>query len=96
MLELGPRAIETFDRTAVHIAANAAWANPRSTASRILTVIEGRGTTQCDGREFDWAPGDMIAVPNWTEHRHRAAEDSVLVEVSDAPLMRALSWLRTA
>jgi gentisate 1,2-dioxygenase len=95
LLELGPPGLDTFDRIAVSLTSGASWANARTTASQIFTVIEGRGVTLAGGREFHWARGDMIAIPSWTAHRHAATEDAVLVRVSDAPLLRALNWLRS-
>lgn len=93
-LELGPPRLETFDRVAVHLAAGAHWSCPRSTAHAIFTVIEGSGTSIVGERAFQWSAGDMLAVPSWHEQRHESAVDSVLLRVSDEPLMRAFSWFR--
>jgi gentisate 1,2-dioxygenase len=95
-LELGADRIESFDRVALRLDAGADWAGAKSTASRILLVIDGRGTSTISGQSFDWAQGDVLAVPSWIEHAHRAHEDAVVVCVSDAPVMRALRWLRGA
>jgi gentisate 1,2-dioxygenase len=94
-LELGAGSVDTFDRIVAQLEPGAPWSRPRSTANRIYTVIEGHGETQAAGRTFDWRVGDMLAIPSWIEHRHVAQAQAVLLCVSDAPLMRALSWLRT-
>lgn len=94
-LELGPPRLVTFDRVAVRLAAGAEWRCPRSTVNHIFTVIEGNGTSRIAEREFRWAPGDMFAVPSWYEHAHAAGRDAVLLRVSDEPLMRMLSWVRS-
>jgi gentisate 1,2-dioxygenase len=93
-LELGPPTLVSFDRVAVHLAADAQWCCPRSTVNQIFTVIEGSGVTQAGGREFKWSAGDMFAMPSWHEHSHRAGENAVLLRVSDEPLLRMLNWVR--
>ncbi|HEY4068669.1 MAG TPA: cupin domain-containing protein [Burkholderiaceae bacterium] len=93
-LELGAGRVETFDRVAMHLEAGADWPGSKSTASRILLVVDGRGSSTIGGQRFDWAPGDVLAVPSWMEHAHHADDDAVVICVSDAPVMRALRWLR--
>jgi gentisate 1,2-dioxygenase len=80
----------------VHLAAGARWECPRSTVNQIFMVIEGSGVSTIAGRRFEWARGDMMAVPSWYEHEHQATGDALLLRVSDAPLMRMLGWHRTA
>jgi gentisate 1,2-dioxygenase len=95
-LELGPVGLATFDRVAVSLAKGAAWTVARSTANAIFIVVEGEGTSNVAGRHFDWAAGDMIAVPSWYDHRHTASGDAVLMRMSDEPLLRKLDWLRNS
>jgi gentisate 1,2-dioxygenase len=95
-MELGPPALTTFDRVVAHIAAGARWESPRSTVNQIFMVIEGSGVSTIAGRRFEWARGDMIAVPSWYDQEHEAVSDALLLRVSDAPLMRMLGWERTA
>lgn len=93
-LLLGPPELRTFDRIAIHLGAGANWSRPRDTVSRIFAVIEGRGHCTANGSTFDWAAGDMLCVPSWYEHALAAAEDAVLLQVSDGPLMAMLDWDR--
>jgi gentisate 1,2-dioxygenase len=93
-LELGPPTLPSFDRVAVRLTRGAEWRCPRSTASSIFAVIEGRGASSVGGTQFEWEAGDMLAVPGWLEHTHAASADAVLLRVSDAPLLRALGWMR--
>lgn len=93
-LELGADRIESFDRVAIHVDAGADWRGEKSTASRILLVIDGRGSSTIGGQTFDWSRGDVLAVPSWMEHTHHADADAVVLCVSDAPMLRALRWLR--
>jgi gentisate 1,2-dioxygenase len=93
-LHLGPPELVTFDRTALHLAASSCWSRPRTTVSRIYTVLEGSGRCSFADREVRWSHGDMIAVPNWHEHTLVCDTDSILIQVSDEPLLRMLGWLR--
>ncbi|MNV96883.1 Cupin domain protein [compost metagenome] len=93
-MELGPPTLDTFDRTVLSLGPNATWKLPRSTASRILVVVEGNGVSTIGDHTFSWAAGDVLAVPAWLPHRHTAATPSLLIAMSDEPLMRKLSWFR--
>lgn len=94
LLELGPPRLASFDRVAVSLAAGAEWRCGRSTVNQIFTVIEGRGISRIADRQFQWGPGDMLAVPGWHAHAHAAEKDAVLLRVSDEPLLRMLAWVR--
>ncbi|MDB5823359.1 MAG: hypothetical protein JWR21_2063, partial [Herminiimonas sp.] len=93
-LELGPSALPTFDRVAVHLAAGTKWSCQRGTVNQIFTVIEGRGESLIEGQRYAWSAGDMMVVPSWYEQEHVAQEDAVLLRVSDEPVMRMLGWFR--
>jgi gentisate 1,2-dioxygenase len=94
-LVLGPATLLTFDRVAIHLAAGARWALERSTANQVYTVVQGRGSSRIGGHEFTWERGDMVAAPGWNDQVHEASEDTVLLRVSDEPLMRLLHWYHT-
>jgi gentisate 1,2-dioxygenase len=67
----------------------------RHTASSIYHVAEGRGFSVLNGVRFDWVKGDTFAVPLWCWHEHAApAEDAVLFELTDEPVLVALGQLR--
>jgi gentisate 1,2-dioxygenase len=91
---LGPASLTTFDRVVISLSEATEWRCARNTANQIFTVVEGRGTSTVEGHEFHWSGGDMIAVPSWYEHIHVAHENSLLLRVSDEPLMRMLNWFR--
>ena len=57
-------------------------------------MIEGSGRTRIGDRTFDWARGDILAVPCWQPFQHEVREQTHLVRVSDEPLMRAFDFLR--
>jgi gentisate 1,2-dioxygenase len=94
-LLLGPPALPTFDRVALHLDAGRRWECGRSTANSVFTVIEGHGRSRIGEREFEWRRGDMMAAPGWHGQSHTASEDAVLLRVSDEPLMRMLGWHHT-
>lgn len=66
----------------------------RSTPSRVFCVVEGTGASVVDDKIFNWAPGDVFVVPNWTRYEHRADRDSMLFCFSDEPLIRFAGYWR--
>jgi gentisate 1,2-dioxygenase len=68
----------------------------QTTASNAYTVVRGRGETVVDGERFEWSRGDVVVAPAWRPHEHHAADDAVLFRVTDAPLLEALGFLRSA
>jgi gentisate 1,2-dioxygenase len=94
-LVLGPATLVTFDRVVVHLAGGARWQPDRSTANQVYTVVQGSGSSRIGEREFTWQRGDMIAAPAWQDQQHSASADTILLRVSDEPLMRMLGWYHT-
>jgi gentisate 1,2-dioxygenase len=92
-MRLGPPTMATTDRTAIHLDGSTSR-YARSTASYIFVVVRGEGTSIVGEQKFAWGRGDVIAAPHWLPHSHTAKNEAVLIQVSDAPLMEALSWLR--
>lgn len=66
----------------------------RNTANRIFAVVSGSGEAQVDDRKIDWSRGDVLAVPAWKLHSLSTEQGAVLVEISDAPVMRMLGLYR--
>jgi gentisate 1,2-dioxygenase len=66
----------------------------RTTANQIACVAEGAGVTEIDGERWEWARGDVLALPGWRPFSHRATTDAVLFVATDEPVMRSLGWLR--
>ena len=42
----------------------------RSTDGTVFAVAEGKGTTNIDGKPFDWGVNDVFVVPPWKRYRH--------------------------
>jgi gentisate 1,2-dioxygenase len=68
----------------------------RVTGSSVFHVVRGRGKTVIDGKAFDWAKGDIIALPSWAQHAHEntGTEDAILFSISDRPVIEALGLYR--
>lgn len=92
---LGPATLVTFDQVANHLDRGTEWKASRTTASQVYTVITGSGYSRIGEHEFEWQRGDMIAAPSWQDQVHNASENTVLLRVSDEPLMRMLNWYHT-
>lgn len=57
-------------------------------ASSILVVLQGSGSSEVGDQRFDWALGDVIAVPMGVRLRHAARDAAIVVELTDEKLMR--------
>jgi gentisate 1,2-dioxygenase len=67
----------------------------RHVHSTVYQVFRGRGETVIDGTRFSWERGDIIAVPQWAVHDHRALDgDAVLFSITDAPVLEKLGLER--
>ena len=66
----------------------------RSTDGTVLSVIEGEGESEVDGRRYAWGPGDTLVVPSWQPVVHRAGTDAVLFSFSDRVVQEKLGLWR--
>jgi gentisate 1,2-dioxygenase len=66
----------------------------RCAANQAFVVVQGRGTSVIDGQSFDWGFGDTIAAPCWKSIAHHAADEAILVSMSDEPVMRFCKYWR--
>jgi gentisate 1,2-dioxygenase len=94
-IALGDPALDTMGLSMMRLEPGTSTERHRTTAGNIYTVAHGSGATEIDGQSFDWQHGDVIAVPAWLPHSHRANEVSVLFRVSDEPAMQKLGFLRS-
>ena len=68
----------------------------KTTTNNIYAVVSGRARFTAEGGlDETLAPGDVIAVPCWHEHAIEAPEDTVVLRVSDEPLLAKLGLGRT-
>lgn len=94
-IELGEPALDTLGLHMLALDAGLVTAPLTTTANNVYTAVQGSGHTTIDGESFGWERGDVIVVPAWRAHRHRADNDAILFRVTDAPVMAKLGLLRT-
>ncbi len=66
----------------------------KQNASLLVAPFEGRGHSIIDGRQYDWAPFDTMAVPGgaWYEHVNPSStEPAIFFVASDEPTLKALA-----
>lgn len=94
-IELGPAKLDTIGLHMVRIPAGVATPPLRTTANAIYAVVRGKGISHIEDESLNWGFGDTIAVPAWRPFSHQAEEETVLLRVTDEPVLRKLGWLRT-
>lgn len=93
-IELGSPALDTISLFMMKLAANVATSPYQTTCNNIYAVVQGKGSTMVDDERFTWERGDVVAVPSWRKHYHQPTEKSVLLRVTDIPVMAKLGYLR--
>ena len=86
--------MKTMAITYHHLANGANEVLKPNTASRIVCVVNGRGRANIGDQTFEFVRGDVLAVPSWKPYSFEATESTLLVEVSDEPVMRMLGFYR--
>jgi gentisate 1,2-dioxygenase len=59
----------------------------------VYYVVHGAGESIVDGCRFEWARGDIIALPSWALHEHAnlsSRDPAVLFSIQDRPVVEAL------
>jgi gentisate 1,2-dioxygenase len=93
-LDGGP-VIPTMDACVRELAGGRTTRRARSTASRLLIVIEGAGESRIGGVTHRWSARDVITVPEWSWVEHTAASPVArMLEVTDAPFRQRAGLLR--
>lgn len=69
----------------------------RHNSQAVYYVFRGQGISIVDGERFEWANGDYLDVPAWSEHQHEnpSGEDAILFSITDWPAMQALGLYET-
>jgi len=93
-VELGNPAMDTIGLHMMRLAPKIKTAPYRTTANNMYAAVQGSGATTIDGERFEWRRGDVIAAPAWRPHFHEAADDALLLRVTDAPVMQRLGFYR--
>jgi gentisate 1,2-dioxygenase len=69
----------------------------RTTASTILHVVRGEGTTKVGDQEITWGEKDIFVIPSWAAYEHvnaSGSDDAVLFSYTNEPVVRALGLYR--
>ena len=92
----GAAVFPTLDYAAQLLRPGEATQWKRETANNFYIVLDGEGTTEIAGRQFDWATNDLFVVPNflWRRHMNTGTSDAILYAVSDAPLFQKIGQYR--
>jgi gentisate 1,2-dioxygenase len=93
-VELGNPAMDTIGLHMMRLAPRLKTALHRSTTNNIYAIVKGTGATTVDGERFEWSRGDVIAAPAWRPHQHEAAEEALMLRVTDEPVMQRLGFYR--
>lgn len=94
-IQLGAPALDTMALFLQALSPSTTTQMMRTTANSIFAVSKGSGATWVGDEKIEWSFGDVIAIPAWRPYRHVANEDSVLLRVTDKPVMEKLGWYRT-
>jgi gentisate 1,2-dioxygenase len=89
-----PDAWKTIALTYHQFASGARAAVRTDTVNHIFCVLGGHGTARIGGQVFEFSRGDVLAVPIWKPYAFEAGENTLLVEMSDEPVMRMLGFYR--
>jgi gentisate 1,2-dioxygenase len=93
-VELGKPAMDTIGLHMMRLAPRIKTAPLQTTANNIYAIVKGSGATTVDGERFEWKRGDVIAAPAWRPHFHEAADDALMLRVTDEPVLQRLGFLR--
>jgi gentisate 1,2-dioxygenase len=93
-IELGNPALRTIALHVTRLDAGATFEIEPTTLSCIYAIMQGTGEAKIDDKSFQFARGDVIAVPSSSRHRWTAKEECYLLRVSDEPLLTFLDWLK--
>ena len=100
-VEIAKDALPTIGLHLMRLPAGARHETPKTTVNHLYSVIEGRAriTVESDMVEGDMnetlAVGDVVTVPCWHGHSIEADADTILLQVSDEPLLRKVGLVRT-
>ena len=66
----------------------------RSSDGMVFVVVEGEGSVDVAGQQFDLAPHDVFVVPGWMRYTLRASHDLALFSFSDRVAQEQLGLFR--
>lgn len=93
-LDLPIPSIPTMELFAERVSPRSTNQHDKSTVNHIFICAEGEGTTRVGDDELAWVRGDVVVVPSWHAFVHQASTESVLLGITDRPVMEAFGWFR--
>lgn len=93
-IELGSPALPTIGLFMQRVAPRMPTRTMCTTANSIFAVAQGSGRSEIDGETFEWQYGDVFAIPAWRPYKHESQTSSILLRVTDEPLLKTLGLLR--
>ena len=96
VVEIAKDVMPTIALHLIRLPKGGGYANPKNTVNNIYAVASGKARITAEGFSEVLAVGDVAAMPCWHAHAIEAVEDTVLLRVSDEPLMAKVGLLRTA
>ncbi len=97
VVEIAKDALPTIGLHLIRLPAHGRHETPKTTVNNLYSVISGRARIEIEGgMNESLAVGDVITVPCWHAHSIAAEADTVLLRVSDEPLLQKTGLVRTA
>ena len=94
--EDGGPVMPTIDVYASQLEARRPTERMRSTASTLVYVMGGSGTSTVGDKEFSWSKNDVFTVPNWTWVSHTAFDEGAyLIKVTNGAMLKTLGLFRS-
>lgn len=96
IVEIAKDALPTIGLHLMRLPAGARHDTRKTTVNNLYSVIEGRaGIVVEGGMSETLTVGDVVTVPCWHTHSIVADTDTILLRVSDEPLLRKVGLVRT-
>ena len=83
-IELGSPAMATIGLVVTRLEAGHSATLPATTASAVVAIMQGEGTSVIDGETFEWSRGDALAHPSGAAHTVTANTECTILRASDA------------
>jgi gentisate 1,2-dioxygenase len=95
-IEIAKDALPTIGLHLMRLPKGARHETRKTTVNHLYAVIEGRAHIAVEGGMSETlAVGDVVTVPCWHAHSLEADADTILLQVSDEPLLRKVGLVRT-
>jgi gentisate 1,2-dioxygenase len=94
-VEIAKGVLPTIGLTLLRLPAGAQRAVARTTVNHLYSVIAGKATVALEsGPVEELGIGDVMTVPCWHPHTITASADTVMLQVSDEPLLAKVGLVR--